>query len=257
MTPRDAHKRILTVQKLLLEPTTTREKVRAVRTLIKGIRPELDQALSALEREFSIVEKALEGDVVTLAAERLPETTEEEKKRKKALLFFVNYWNKLKGEVARVEAELAAAGESNDQSQKQSHWGTILKHSVGPLGVITAVAVGLVLLKTTSVEVFIQNDGCGTMKVANSLPVPIPGFSLPDAPIPDGGSSTAALPPVTVHIDGTGVGALNLKTFNFEITFDLPNNISDVTLDGTSLLGTETEVRLGERDEHLLTLTCS
>lgn len=256
MNSRDAYKRILAAQKLLSGSTTTTEKLASVRRLIQGIRPELDEALAACERELATVSKILEGDVVTLAVENLPEGTEEEKKCKKALMFFIDNWNKLKGEIARVQSELAASQGSDDKNQNQSPWGNIVKHAVGPLGLVTVIAVGAVLLQTTAVEVVIQNDGCGTFAASKSMPIPIPGFSLPSGEIPSGSSAIATLPPFTISVDGTQSGMLAMKALTFTMSFGLPDDITAVTIDGTSLLNKKTEVHLSDSKTHTLVLQC-
>jgi hypothetical protein len=69
---------------------------------------------------------------------------------------------------------------------------------------------------------------------------------LPTGPIKSG-DSTATLPPLTFHIDGTAKNAVTIKALTFTAAFNLPSNITSVTIDGTELLGKETSVNLFEK----------
>ncbi|OGG72907.1 hypothetical protein A3A38_03275 [Candidatus Kaiserbacteria bacterium RIFCSPLOWO2_01_FULL_53_17] len=256
MNHHEAHKRLLAAHTLLMEPTTTREKFNSIRTLIEGVNPSLDAALARVEQELSTWDQIQDGDVIHLTAKHLPENTEEEKKRKKWLLLFINSWRQLKSEVARVEQELQSADNAQTTGEKASHWGKIFSAAKGPLGIITVLAIGVAVMQQTSVEITIQNKGCATMYPSGSIPFSLPGLSLPKDPIPSGGSAVAELPGLTVNVDGTSSSALVLSVLTFSMTFQL-SDVDDVTLDGVSLLGKKTEVRLSESDEHTLILTCS
>lgn len=254
MDHREAHKRLIAAQALLMEPTTTREKISHVFTLLRGAHPSIDSMLHECEKHLSLFDKMASGDVIGLSADHLPENTEEEKKRKKALLLFIGSWRNLKSEVARVQAEF----NQNPQSgvDQASMWGRIFRGAKGPLGIVTVIAIGVVALQQTSVEVTIQNKGCGTMQ-PSGVPISIPGFKLPQDPIPNGGSAILTIPPFALNVDGTQKGTLSLSALTFSFGFELGSNIADVTLDGVSLLGKKTEVHLSEKDSHLLVLRCN
>ena len=257
MDAREVRKRLQAVQTLLLEPSTTREKFNSVRDLIRGINPQLDGALSRIEQHFATWSHIESGDVIHLTADHLPENTEEEKKRKKWLLLFINSWKQLKSEVARMQGEFDASQGSNTPTDTGSLLGRILWKAKGPLGIITVLAIGVVALQQTGVEIMIQNQGCGTMQVSGSIPISLPGLKMPKEPIPSGGSSVVELPGLTVNVDGRASGVLSIGILSYALTFQLPSNIEDVTMNGTSLLGKKTEVKLSERDTHTLTLICS
>lgn len=254
MDHREAHKRLIAAQALLMEPTTTREKISHVFTLLRGAHPSIDSMLHECEKHLSLFDKMASGDVIGLSADHLPENTEEEKKRKKALLLFIGSWRNLKSEVARVQAEFNQNPQSG--AGQASMWGRIFRGAKGPLGVITVIAVGVVAMQQTSVEVTIQNKGCGTMQVSGGIPINIPGLSLPKDPIPSGGSSTLTMPPLSMSIDGTKSGSLSLTALKYSLTFELPSTIKDVTLNGTNLLGKKTDVHLSEKASHILVLRC-
>jgi hypothetical protein len=184
----------------------------------------------------------------------LPESTEEEKKRKRLLVLFIRGWADLKKEVARVEAEFENA-KNNQSGSNSSMWAKILKSAAGPFAVITLVAISVAALDATSVTVLIHNDGCGTIQATSGIPVALPGLSLPQGAIEDGDSAATTLPPLSLSVDGTGTGAIVMKTLGMTLSFDLPG-VDDVTLDGTSLIGTKTEVKLSEKDTHDLRLIC-
>ncbi len=258
MKYKDAHTKILTAQKLFMEPTVSLDTVKRISTLLKGINPKVDAALMRAEKELETFEKIYGGHVVELGAEHLPEDTEEKKNRKKALLFFIRTWKDLQGEVSRVQAELAGANSSQNSGDKTTHWGRVFNFAKGPLGIVTIVAVGVVLvMQQVGVELVIKNQGCGTMVAAGSMPLSLPGFSLPKDPIVNGGSGKAVLPPLTVSVDGTNSMLLTLKALAFSAQFELPANISAVTLDDVSLLHTKQDIHLSDQKSHILRLICS
>ena len=257
MGGKEAHRRLAAAQMLLLEPSTTREKFSSVRTLIHGIHPSIDSSLSRIDQHLSTWEKVASGDVISLSAEHLPENTEEEKKRKKWLLLFINSWRQLGSEVERVRAEMAAAEKAETPGNNASHWGRVFRYAKGPLGLVTVLAVGVALMHQTAVTITVQNKGCGTMYPSGSIPISIPGLSLPKDPIPSGGSAQVVIPGLTVSVDGTQRGVVSLGVLNYSLSFQLPLNVKDVTMDGASLLGKKTEVKLSEKDQHVLSLVCS
>ncbi|MDO8435116.1 MAG: hypothetical protein Q7S89_00315, partial [bacterium] len=143
-------------------------------------------------------------------------------------------------------------------AEKTGHWGKIFNLAKGPFGIITALAVaGVVAMQWAAVQISIQNQGCGTMKVSGSVPISIPGLRLPTEDIQSGGSALVELPGFTVNVDGTMPGVLSLSVLTYALTFQLPNNIEDVTMNGTSLLGKKSDVKLSEQDKHTLALKCS
>ena len=258
MDYKEARKRILAAEALLLEPTTTREKFSSVRALIFGIHPGIDKTLVRVEEGISALEKVMGGEVIHLTAEHLPENTEDERKRKRALLLFLNAWKDLKGEVVRIGQESDAAKRAPTSGEKASHVRRIFNFAKGPFGITTIVALGAVIaLQSTSVKISIRNQGCGTMQASASVPVPLPGLSLPSDPLPSGGTVVATIPPLTVDVDGTQEGVLTLRALNFTMTFELPDDTSDVTMNGASLLGKKSTIRLREHKEHSLILICS
>src|SRR5689334_9608529 len=117
----DAKKKILAAQTLLLEPSGSFEKFAAVKKILEGVDPRIDAALKRAEQDLSTVDQILGKDFFSFAAENLPEVTEEQKKKKKAVLFFWKTWNSLRGEIARVQAEMNDASSSGDTVVKTGH----------------------------------------------------------------------------------------------------------------------------------------
>ncbi len=145
LSPEDTKKRILAAQKILLEPSSSREKFDSLRTLTKGINPKLDKILDTCASSLKEVEKLHQGQLIELTAEHLPEYTEEEKRRKNALLFFIKNWKDLKSEVNRIRAELDVKdGQSNSLHNHALHWGKIIGFAKGPFGIITLAAIIIV-----------------------------------------------------------------------------------------------------------------
>lgn len=253
---KEMRKRLQAAQILLLEPSTTREKFSAMCRMMSGIDSRIDAHLFALERHLSMWDKVSSGDVIGLSAEHLPENTEEEKKRKKWLLLFINGWRQLQSEVTRVQAELSSA-HSSPTGDKASHFGKILHFAKGPFGIITFLAFSAVVAaQATAVTITIQNKGCGTMRPSSSFPISLPGLKLPAEPIAPGGSADVVIPGFTVNVDGSQKEAVVLSILNYTLSFQLPNNVKDVTLNGASLLGKKTTVKLSEKNQHILSLIC-
>ncbi len=253
----NAKKRLEAVHALFVGSTTSTEKLGSIRALIKGVHSGLDDKLKQCEEAFTRLEKMMNAEIIELSAEHLPESTDEEKKRKKALLFFIKSWKDLQSEVTRVQNELNAANNGQNTSQKRSLGNRIFSSMKGPFGIITIAAVGAALvLQATSVRLTIKNNGCGTMMPLASLPIPLPGLSLPKDPIPSNGSAVATLPALTVAIDGTKAGVIHFQALKLALSFEIPSDIRDVTLDGASLLKKKTEVHLSDRKEHELMFSC-
>lgn len=103
MNSQEVKKRIEAAYTLLSEETTTREKFESIRTLIKGINPQLDKQLARVSGALADVEKLQKGQVIELSAEHLPDRTEEDKRRKRALILLIKSWRQLHSEVERVK----------------------------------------------------------------------------------------------------------------------------------------------------------
>lgn len=247
-------KRLLSARDLLNDDATTRAKLVALTTLLMGVHPKTDALLAECNKALTLVGKIEDGDVIHLSAEALPEGTEEEKRRKRALLLFLTNWKDLQSEVARIETELS--GVHPDASSQASTWSRIFAFSKGPLALVAVLAVALGALSATSVSLTIKNDGCSTIRTQNPLPVSIRGLSLPNDPIQDGSSGVATLPPLTLDIDGTMPDSVSLTALGFNTSIKLPSNIADVTFNGISLLDKKTQIKLSEKKEHELILSC-
>jgi|GEM_PF-1865302 len=259
MDHRDAKKRLLAAQTLLLEPSTSVEKFSSIKKLIKGINPSLDHLLEHTERELVTLERMLKLDVIPLALEKLPQNTPEEKRRKRAIVFFFEHWNQLKGEVSRVQAEINAAQSSPDTVHKGGHLARILNFAKGPFASVTVIAVVLVGAGTwtskSSVQINIKNVGCPTMIPSSSMPNFIPGISFPTEPIKTGSTAIVRLPGVPIVFDGSKKGELLVTSFKLHMTFEL-GAITDATFDNEELMGHLTEIHLGDKPTHFLELIC-
>jgi hypothetical protein len=256
---KESHRKLVAAQALLLEPLTSRQKCSEIKTLLDGLHPKLDGHLTRIEQHLSTWDKVQEGDVIQLSAEHLPEDTEEQKKRKKWLLLLIGFWRDLGNEVERVRVEMAKAeSEGGSTTSNVSALGRVVRYAKGPVGIVTIAAAGIVLaMQTTAVNITIENKGCATMYPSGNIPVSIPGLKLPTEPLVSGGTSKVIIPGLTVNVDGSKNGAVTLGVLNYSLGFQLPSNIEDVTLNGESLLGKQTQVKLSERDTHVLSLICS
>jgi len=149
MDTQDVKKRIEEAYKLLAQETTSLDKFESVRTLIKGLNPKLDMLLESTSKALSNIEKLKKGDIIVLSAESLPENTPEEKKRKQVLIFLINSWRQLEGEVRRMSLEFEQIKRSNENNQAApvhniASAGRIVGVAKGPFGIITLLAILIV-----------------------------------------------------------------------------------------------------------------
>lgn len=254
----DIKKRLTAATAIFNDASTPKEKLNSMRIILKGMHPELESHLMRAENELGKVEKVLGSELLSLSAEAMPEGTEEEKKRKKAVLGFFTLFSQLKKEITRVEQEFDAAESAQASGNPKGPWEGVFHTVKGPMGIVTIIAAAVVVtLHTTAVDVVIQNKGCSVIESPASFSITFPGVSLPDVSIPDGESAVAAIPPVPVTIDGTTPGILNISAVGFSGTYTIANRVSDIQLDGASLLGVKTEADLLKSKEHTLAFVCS
>lgn len=256
MNSQTIEKRVRAAADLLQAKELNRATFESLRSLLSGIHPRTDKVLESLSRELKHVEQVQKGDIIELTIEGLPEFTPEQKKRKKALLLFLKFWNDLKGEVKRIEKELAQAKGTPHQGNTRA-MGRIWAGAKGPLGIITLVAAGVVLLKVTEVSVVIKNSGCRPMTPVTSVAVNIPGLMLPSETIPTGGEAVAKLPPLTVSVDATAPTQILLTMYGIKYNFSLETSDIHLIFDGKTLNGTTSTLNLGSRKEHTLVAQCN
>lgn len=249
-------KNIESALELLDENSTTFDKFESIRTLLKGLNPKIDSALSTCSKQLKHIENLQEGNVIDLTAENLPEQTPEQKKREKAILLFLRHWNELEDEVERVQKEL-----DNSQQPGNSHHpavstsGKILGLAKGPLGITTIIAVAaVVIMQAISVKVAVKNVGCDPINLG-LIPIPLPGLSLPKDPIAPGAEGVATLPPLNVTVDATTPGKFTLSTIGLSKEFEVDN--VDVAVNGKSLAGQKTSINLGSSKQHSVVANCS
>ncbi len=244
-------KRVAAAQEILAAERVDKATFESLRKLLQGIDPKLDAVLGAAGKAFKQADQLLKGDVLELMLGNIPDITPEDKKRKKAILFFLKFWNDLKGEVARVEKEM-----NNARASHTSPVGKIVSLAKGPLGIITLIAVAVVALKVTEVSVRIQNVGCRPITPVTSMAVKIPGLTLPSETIASGSEGVAKLPPLTARVDATDPNLVRLGMYG--MTFDFSLERADILLlfDGEKLNGDVTTIRLGEAKEHVLVIEC-
>lgn len=125
---------------LLSAETTSLEKFNSIKTILSGQNPKLDVLLEKCQMSLGKIENIVTGDIISLAAESIPEETEEQKRRKKAILFFIKNFKLLKSEVERVKGELT----KNSTNQTNTFIKTFAL-AKGPAGIITALALVIAL----------------------------------------------------------------------------------------------------------------
>lgn len=266
LDPKTNKEKIDAALQLLLDETTTAAKFEKIRTLIKGINPQIDKSLEICSKGIKTLKRLQAGDLIELTAVGLPEGTPQQKKRKKALLFLITSWKGLKSEVARVQKLLGQPGAHGKMTSQENlaTFGKLAATSKGPFGLITALAVvivgaGAVLayLNSTIVNITIKNQGCTTIIPLVKLPVSIPGIKLPTENIPNGSQAVASVPAITINVDGTKKGSVFISALTFSMEYNLGGGGTDLIFDNQSLIGKSTTINLGSSKNHELILRCS
>lgn len=247
---------------LLTEETTSFEKFEKVRLLIKGLNPKIDHTLSACSNAVKQLKKIQKGEIIDLAVEALPAKSEKDKKRRKILLLFLTSWKSLKSEVGRIQKIYQEQKGSNQSSLhgNMSAIGRIFYFAKGPLGIITALALVVVgagaVLNNSLTTITIRNRGCAPINPVVKLPVPIPFIKLPTNIIPDGGSASVTLPPLSFSVEDTQRGRIILGALNFTMEFNLPGKNTDLIFNNQSLLGKRTTIDLSSAKQHEVVIKC-
>ncbi|GAB4410183.1 MAG: hypothetical protein Kow00123_23720 [Anaerolineales bacterium] len=124
--------------------------------------------------------------------------------------------------------------------------------------IAAAVIVGAAVIygEATAVDITIVNEGCSTIILPGSLPFPIPGVSLPSAPIPSGGSGSVSLPRLTVEVDATQPGQVSVSVLGVAVPYNLGGDVVSIRLDGQEILGERVRANLGDRKSHELVVRC-
>ncbi|MBI4091896.1 MAG: hypothetical protein HY427_01680, partial [Candidatus Levybacteria bacterium] len=161
---------------LLIEDTTTLAKFERIRTLISGVNPKIDKALSEISSAVKNLQKFENIETIDLTLEALPEKTDKDKKRKKAILALLSSWKNLRSEVERIQGLYEEAGSDGEISSQEhaSILGKTIALAKGPLGFVTIAAVAIIgviaLLNTISVLIVIKNQGCSPIQPIVRLP---------------------------------------------------------------------------------------
>ncbi len=142
----EAKKRILAAQKLASGTSINKETFEAIRNLVKGIHPRMDEILNTCSEQLSTFEKYQKGEILELTLETIPETNEQHKKHKKALLLLLKHWKELQSEIHRVQGELDAAKSHQRPTDQIKTFGRIASLAKGPLGISTLIAVGVIVV---------------------------------------------------------------------------------------------------------------
>ncbi len=252
MDYKSVEKRLQAANTILTGETFDIASFQSLSQLLMGIHPRIDKTLGAMRKTVQHIDMMQKGDIISLTAEAIPAHTASEKKRKKYILIFLKYWRDLNSEVARVEKELNES--QTAQGEQAAAWTKIFSMAKGPLGVITLVAAGVVLLRATEVSIIVKNTNCGAIDPSGQFSINMPGLSLPSEPIAAGSQTVAKLPPVTATVDASTQGEIVVSLFGVNRSFPLRS--MDVLYDGKLLNGTTTKIELGSQKTHMVELRC-
>lgn len=179
--------KIQAVGKLTSSNTTSIDQAESLITLLKGLDKRVDKRLTTLSKSLSTIKSLQEGNVIELAADRLPEETEEEKRRKKAIIFFIKNLKDLRSEIERIKNELDAKSRGEQTGTETA--GKISAFAKGPFGLLTIAAIitvgGFVLVKGKTTQNQPSPQSTQTI-VTTPTPTPIPSTT----PTPQASPST-------------------------------------------------------------------
>ena len=84
----------------------------------------------------------------------------------------------------------------------------------------------------------------------------MPGLVIPSDPIESGGSAVATIPPLTLTIDGSNPNELKISSLKVSFSIQLSSAVSDVRVDGASVVGQVRELKLSDADIHTVRVVC-
>ncbi len=98
-----------------------RQKLEALRGLVRHANPKLDRLLDLCSQSLERLEKFQKGQLLESAGESLPETTAEEKKRKEKALLWLRCWRQFeRGEVVEASCQLLPEETPEEKEHKKS-----------------------------------------------------------------------------------------------------------------------------------------
>ncbi len=119
---------------------------------------------------------------------------------------------------------------------------------------VGVVSAGLIYLKQSAVTVTVANRGCDDLVVTGSVPVKLPGVTVPDR-IPSGRSATFTVPPLIATVDATSDAVINISILGTRFSFTMDPGVT-VSFDGIPLRGKTTQIQLGEKPVHDVVIAC-
>lgn len=148
-----------------------------------------------------------------------------------------------------LRGDLGKAITAHSKSHSHGHW------KLGAfLAAAAAVGAAIIYLKQSAVTLVVHNQGCAPMNVTGSVPLNIPGISLPGT-IPTGGQASIKVPPLTASVDATSRTTVHISILKMSLTFAIEPGI-DVLFDGVSLIGKNSTLRLADSPQHNVIVSC-
>jgi len=121
-------------------------------------------------------------------------------------------------------------------------------------------AAAALYLNVKMTTISIKNNGCDTIMPVTYIPIKIPGLSLFNEPIVDGGTGTIKLLPIPVTVDASQRGSISVGVSAVTMPIPSGENVaaaaSSITFDGVELLGEKTTLNLANRPSHEIVITC-
>lgn len=118
-------------------------------------------------------------------------------------------------------------------------------------------AAAVLYINVKSVTIHIKNQGCAPLTPPTSAVVSFPGLKLFNTPIPDGGQDVVTLFPVSVTVDARQPGSIVARALGFSVPVNFGSSASEVSFNGESLIGKQTELRLSDQSTHNLVIRCN
>ena len=253
-----ANAKLLALEALFDGDINAIQKLKAAARLAKGINSTLDKSLDQLFELEMKIQEIKKGKLGSIVADKLPEENEKQKKYKKLVVLYFSRRKQLKAETDRVRKELTKDYPKlqNQSAQQTMRASRIMRAAKGPLGLVTLVAAGLVWLQMSSAQVTIVNQGCNTIQPSSYSNIRLPGISLPQAPIVDGGQGEVKIPALRFKLTVDANRLVRVSAYGIKFDFALGNKDIDLIFNGESLLDGATELKLKSGSQNTLVVVC-
>lgn len=256
MEYKEKKRRLENAKSLLLAGPLTVEAFQKLREILYGVHLDLDDTLHILDVHAKELVRLLGDSFLKTPFEQMPSTTQEEVHSKQLVAEFGEGLKKLQNQLVGIMTELDSTHEKEVAEKKKWHFYNPFAFLKGPIVFfLGSVAFVVAMLYFTSSQLFILNNGCAPIPPMFQMPTWIPGFSIPQTPISPGEKAYAVLPGFMYNVDATYQGAIAVRVYFLNFTFDV-TRVDDVQFDGETILGRAKNLSAFLSGDHFLEIIC-